>query len=199
MVCSVAGLSQKADIQKSILSGNQFYADQKFAAASQQYLNALVADPHNPVARFNQANALFKQDKKVEAAQIYSDLAINAGERELKSKTWYNKGVVLTYEKNIEGSVVAYENALRNNPEDKEARENLQKALLELKKKKEEKKKPDQQQQKNKEQEQKQNQSKMQPKEADQRLRLLEQKEKQVQERVQKQKTKTGVSQIKDW
>ena len=63
--------------------------------------------------------------------------------------------MILSQQKNLEESIEAYKNALRNNPDDKEARENLQKALLELRKKtpppkkeKKENKKQDQQQQK---------------------------------------------------
>ena len=82
------------------------------------------------------------------------------------------------------------------------ARENLQKALLELKKKppppkKEEKK--DQKKQDPKQQPKKQPQSKMSPKEAEQRLKLLSQKEKEVQQRMQQAKSRTGGGQPKDW
>ena len=100
-------------------------------------------------------------------------------------------------QKKLEESIEAYKNALRLNPDDKEARENLQKALLELKKKnppkKEEKKDPKKQQQK------KQQQPKMSPKEAEQRLKLLEQKEKELNQRMQKEKSKSGGNQAKDW
>ena len=41
----------------------------------------------------------------------------------------------MSQQKKLEESIDAYKNALRQNPNDKEARENLQKALLELKKK----------------------------------------------------------------
>lgn len=198
-VCSLDSFGQKPGAEKSIQSGNQFYRDQKYIQASEQYSKALNADPDNQTAKFNLANSLFKQDKKLEAVQLYADLAAKTDDRSLRSKTWYNKGVILTDQKNLEGSIEAYKNALRNEPNDKEARENLQKALLELKKKNEEKKKQDQQKKNKDEQQKKQPQSKMQPKEAEQRLRLLQQKEKEVQERVQKQKARTGGSQVKDW
>ena len=63
-------------------------------------------------------------------------LLMNCKRAELKGKAYYNKGVVLSRSKKLEESIEAYKNALRQNPDDKEARENLQKALLELKKKK---------------------------------------------------------------
>jgi len=190
--------SQSKAVEKTIQTGNEYYKQQQFAKASEEYAKAIEADPSGKTAKFNQANALYKQDKKVEAAELFAEVAKSATDKEIRSKAYYNKGVILSQQKNLEESIEAYKNALRNNPEDKEARENLQKALLELKKKNAEKKKDDQQKKK-KEEQKKQPQSKMSPKEAEQRLKLLQQKEKEVQERVNKEKTKSGGSKPKDW
>ena len=116
----------------------------------------------------------------------------------LRYNVYYNKGAILSRQKKLEESIEAYKNSLRLNPDDKEARENLQKALLELKKKNPPKKK-EEQDKKKKQQQQKQPQSKMSPKEAQQRLQLLAQKEKEVQQRIQKEKSKSGGNQTKDW
>jgi Ca-activated chloride channel family protein len=185
--------------QKAMEAGNRFYKEQRFLEAADEYTKALQASPGSKDAKFNQANALYMQDKKVDAVQIYAELAaLGAADKALASRSWYNKGVVLTDQKNLEESIESYKNALRNEPNDKEARENLQKALLELKKKKEEKKK-EEEQDKKQQQQKKQSPPKMQPKEAEQRLRLLQQKEKEVQQRVQKQKSKSGGILNKDW
>lgn len=190
--------SQSKAVEKVIQAGNEYYRQQQFAKASEEYIKAIEADPSGKIAKFNQANALYKQDKKVEAAELFAEVATDATDKEVRSKAYYNKGVILSQQNNLGESIEAYKNALRNNPEDKEARENLQKALLELKKKNAEKKKDDQQKKK-KDEQKKQPQSKMAPKEAEQRLKLLQQKEKEVQQRVQKEKTKSGGSQAKDW
>ena len=187
LLTSLYSFSQSKAVEKIIQAGNEYYRQQQFAKATEQYNKAVEAEPSNKTAQFNQANALYKQDKKVHAT-----------DKEVRSKAFYNKGVILSQQKNLEESIEAYKDALRNNPADREARENLQKALLELKKKNAEKKKDDQQKKK-KEEQKKQPQSKMSPKEADQRLKLLQQKEKEVQQRVQKEKIKTGGSQAKDW
>jgi tetratricopeptide (TPR) repeat protein len=184
-------------VEKIIQTGNDYYKQQLYAKASEEYYKAVAAYPANMTARFNLANALYKQDKKVDAVQLFAEVAGTSTVKETRSKAFYNKGVILSDQNNLEESIEAYKNALRNNSGDKEARENLQKALLELKKKKAGKKKENDQQ-KNKDQK-KQPQSKMNPKEAEQRLKLLQQKEKEVQQRVQKEKTKTGGSQAKDW
>jgi Ca-activated chloride channel homolog len=196
---SLYSFSQSKPVEKTIQAGNDYYKQQQFAKATEEYSKVVTADPSNATAKFNQANALYKQDKKVEAAKIFAEVANNITDKEIRSKAFYNKGVILSQQKNLEESIEAYKNALRNKSDDTEARENLQKALLELKKKNSEEKKENDQQKKKKEDQKKQPQSKMNPKEAEQRLKLLQQKEKEVQQRVQKEKTKTGGSQAKDW
>lgn len=183
--------------EKTIQQGNEYYRQQQFDKAESAYQKALQENPASDKAKFNLANSLQKQGKQEEALKGFSELADHSKETEQKARAFYNKGVILTQQKKLEESIEAYKNALRQDPSDKEARENLQKALLELKKKnppkKEEKKDPKKQQQK------KQQQPKMSPKEAEQRLKLLQQKEKEVNQRLQKEKSKTGGGQAKDW
>lgn len=193
--------AQSRQAEKTIEAGNEFYRKQEYNKAVAEYRKVPETDPGNNKAKFNQANALYRQEQKVEAVQLFAVLGREAQEKDLKAKAFYNKGVILSQQKNLEESIEAYKNALRNDPQDKEARENLQKALLELKKKppppkKEEKKDNKKQEQQN---QKKQQQPKMSPKEAEQRLKLLQQKEKEVQQRLQKEKSKSGGSQPKDW
>ncbi len=184
-----------------IKNGNDFYKKQEYLKAADQYQKAIQADPQDARASFNLANAYYRQEQKVDAAKLLSGLLPQVKQKELKNHIYYNKGVILSDQKNLEESIEAYKNALRQDPEDMEARENLQKALLELKRKsppppKEEKKDNKKQQQ----QQNKQPQSQMNQKETQQKLQLLQQKEKQVQQRIQREKNKgMGGSSNKDW
>jgi len=188
---------QAQDKQQFLREGNSYYRQKQFEKAEGAYLRALKDDPSSSRVKFNLANTLQQLGKQEEALKAFTELAGTAKEKEIKAAAWYNKGVLLSQQKKLEESIDAYKNALRLNPDDKEARENLQKALLELKKKnppkKEEKKDPKKQQQK------KQQQPKMSPKEAEHRLKLLEQKEKELNQRMQKEKSKSGGNQAKDW
>lgn len=183
------------DADKLIQKGNELYKQQKYREAELVYDEVLKKEPSNNIAKYNRAVTLHKQAKPDEAIKAFDDLAFKTEDKEVKEKSYYNKGAVLSGQKKLEESIEAYKNALRQDPNDKEARENLQKALLELKKKnppkKDNKKKQQKQQQKP--------QPKMNQKEAEQRLKLLEQKEKEVQQRLQKEKSKTGGGQPKDW
>lgn len=198
LISSAQAMGQSSKAQRFIREGNDQYRKQEFSKAATEYSKAVEADPSDLTAKFNQANAIYKQDQKVDAAKLFSVVIKAAEEKEMRSKAWYNKGVILSQEKNLEESIEAYKNALRNDPLDKEARENLQKALLELKKKppppkKEEKKNSKKQEQ----QKEKKQQSKMSPKEAEQRLKLLQQKKKKCSKECRRRRTKQGVLSLK--
>jgi Ca-activated chloride channel family protein len=188
-------------VNESIQAGNQLYRQQQYEKAEKEYATAVSSEPSNTTAKLNLANTVYRRGREDEAIKSYDQIASAEKDAALRSQSYYNKGAILSKQKKLEESIDAYKNALRQNPADTQARENLQKALLELKKKqpppekKEDKKKKKQEQQKQKEQQR----PKMNQKEAEQRLKLLEQKEKEVQQRLQKEKSKTGGSQTKDW
>jgi tetratricopeptide (TPR) repeat protein len=184
------------ETDKIIQKGNELYKQQQYDKADAAYQEALAREQNNTTATFNRANALYRQSKTDDAMKTFDNVVMNAGDNELKGKAYYNKGVILSGQQKLEESIEAYKNALRQNPADKEARENLQKALLELKKKNPPPPpKPD----KKKQQKKQEPQPKMNEKEAEQRLKLLEQKEKEVQQRMQNAKSKMGGGQPKDW
>jgi tetratricopeptide (TPR) repeat protein len=174
--------------------GNARYRQQQYAEAEALYAEALAIRPSRLDARYNRANTLVRLNRPEEAVKEFDDVAFKATEADLKAKAYYNKGVILSGQQKLEESIEAYKMALRHNPADQQARENLQKALTELKKKKPQQPQPQQP----KKQPKKQPQPKMNQNEARQRLKLLEQKEKNVKDRMQKQKSKAGGME-KDW
>ena len=185
-------------VQEIIKKGNDLYKKQQYEPAKKEYDEALTKDSANTIAKFNRANTAYRLAKPDDAIKSFDQLAAKYKASDEKAKAWYNKGVVLSNQKRLEESIEAYKDALRQDPNDKDARENLQKALLELKKKtppppKKEDKKKKQQDKKQKEQ------PKMNQKEVEQKLKLLEQKEKELQQRLQQQKSKTGGASQKDW
>lgn len=193
-VLAAAGAGAQ-EIPVLIQEGNGLYRQGQYDKAERKYMEALKREPGNAAARFNLAATRYRLGKQEESIRTYDEMAMKTEDAQLRSRLSYNKGAILSRQKKLEESIEAYKQALRLDPADKEARENLQKALLELKKKqpppkKDQDKKPQKQKQKQ--------QPKMNKKEAEQRLKLLEQKEKEVQERLQKSKNGTG-SQTKDW
>jgi Ca-activated chloride channel homolog len=171
--------------------GNDYYKLGQFDLAERQFRVALEEDPANTTARYNLANALYHQRKFKEAVDVLDEnVKQPAIGPQVKSASYYNKGVVYTKQKDLLNSIEGYKGALRIDPDDRQARENLQKALIELRQQ--------QQQQKRNQQERERNQSNMSQKEAERQLERLQQKEQKVQERLQG-KGQQGNSMPKDW
>jgi Ca-activated chloride channel homolog len=181
MCLSIISFTQNAT--QSILKGNQLYQKSQFDLAEAQYRKALEYDPDNEKAKYNLANALQKQNKYDEAAKLLEDLAGSSKDNSLKSSAYYNQGVAYTKMKNLDASIESYKKALRINPNDQEARENLEKALLQKKNQQSSS-------------QQKKSSSSMSQKEAQQKLDMLNQKEKQLHQRKDKQQ---GSGQAQDW
>jgi len=194
LTCTIS-FSQEEN--KEIETGNNFYRRQQYDKAETEYRKVLESSPGNRIVKFNLANALIKQNKTADADKLLTELSTKENTTDIRPKATYNQGVLLTQQKKLEESIEAYKETLRIDPNDKEARENLQKALLELKKKTPPKKEDDKK--KKKDQQKQPPKPKISPKEAQQQLKLLEQKEKEVQQRLQKNSSKTGNAQPKDW
>ena len=196
IIFQLVKIVQAQEVNEAINNANELYKQQQYEQAENEYRKVLEEDPSNQIARFNLGNTLYRLGKLQEASQIFNDLATKEKEKEMRTKAFYNYGVMMTKQKKLEESIEAYKNALRTDPADTMARENLQKALLELKKKNPPKKKEEKQ--KKDEKKPQPPKSKMNQNEAEQKMKLLQQKEKEVQERLQKN-SKSGSSQPKDW
>ena len=183
-----ASYAQQAE--EIIKTGNDLYRKGEYEKASGEFQKVST----DQRAKFNYGNALYKQNKKDEAAAVYDGLSTIENKPELRSQSFYNKGVILSGRQKLEESIEAYKNTLRLDPDDMQARENLQKALLELKKKQPPKKVEN----KKTPQQKPPPQPKMNRKQAEQKLKHLQQKEKETQQRMQK-KSPSGTLQIKDW
>jgi tetratricopeptide (TPR) repeat protein len=191
-----------------IRNGNKLYKEKQYQASIHSYNKALGVAPQSPLASYNLGNAEFRTDRFEEAANAYDASITNSKKIPVKEKGYYNKGVAMIKQQKLEESIDAWKNALKLDPSDQEARENLQKALLEQKKqqeqekqKEEEKKKDKKEQQDQKEKEQQQPpkpQSNLTKKQVEQLLKALQQKEKEVQEKLQSRNSASG-RQEKDW
>lgn len=182
----LAALFSQAQENANIAKGNEYYQMSQYDLAAAQYRKALEAEPNNAIAQYNLANTLQRQKKYDEAVQLLDGLAESTNDKKLKEKTYYNRGVAYSHLKNLDQSIESYKSALRLDPTDTQARENLQKALLEQKKKQQE-------------QNQKKPEPKMSQKEAEQKLKMLQQKEKELQQQKQNKNRQNGAGQAQDW
>src|SRR5205085_633351 len=111
------------------------------------YENALQKDPENSVARFNLANTLQRQNNTTQAIKNYDAIIGDANLNSLKAECNYNKGLSYIKEKDLPKAIESFKAALKQNANDDDAKENLQKALNELNKHQNNKPQPNKQQQ----------------------------------------------------
>jgi Ca-activated chloride channel homolog len=122
--------------------GNQFYTQGKYADAEKEYLDAQVNNPGNPKILYNLGNSLIRQKKYSQGIQALNQ-AIEKGNRAEKGNSWYNEGNALYAEGKFKDSAEAFIQALKVNPADKDAKHNLELALLKLKQQQSKQSNPD--------------------------------------------------------
>jgi len=200
---SVTLLANAQGDQSLVARGNELYKKQQFEKAAEQYQKAVDLNTKNAKALYNLGDALYKLKKTGLAEKAFSDAANISKDETAKSRALYNKGVTLSSQKKLLESITAYKQALRLNSTDEEARENLQKALNDLKKQpqqnqqKQDNKKQDKQQNQ-KQPDQQKNNSKLNQQQVEQMLNALRKDEKKLQQDIQK-KNNIGRPNSKDW
>jgi tetratricopeptide (TPR) repeat protein len=188
-----------------IRSGNRAYRQKQIEQSKQDYKKALDKAPENPVAHYNLGNSEFRDNEFGDAEKSYNESISHSSEKSMTEKGYYNKGVAEIRQKQLEHSIDSWKAALKLDPNDQETRENLQKALLELKMKQPP---PPKENQKDKDKEKKDQNKNEQPKpqpsrlskqQVDQLLKALEQKEKDVQDKMNQSKVRSLSQPEKDW
>jgi len=189
-----------------IRKGNQLYKNGKYSDAAPLYQKAAELNKANATAYFNQGDAFFRNKQLAEAVLSFDKTLETSNNISMRQKAYYNKGVSLSKQQKLEESIEAYKNAVRLNSADDDARANLQKALMELKKRNPPppEKPKNNNQEKNKKDKQDKNgdpppQSKLSKKQVEQLLKALQQQEQQVQEKMQQKRSRSSTRPDKDW
>lgn len=125
----ISARAQSADAL--IRQGNRNYNKQEYDQSLSNYDKALKKSPGNPDAQFNQGDALYRKSDYEKAVASYDDVLQSKADDKTRQSAYYNKGVAEIRQKKLEESINSWKNALRLNPSDSDARENLVKALLE--------------------------------------------------------------------
>ncbi len=122
-----------------IKEGNKLYHQQRYAEAEIAYKKALQENANSEVALFNLASSYIKQAGAddgnallASADSIMKTLASQATDISIAEKSFYNLGNMAYNKQDYQGSIDMYKNALRRNPENDQARENLRMAQLKL-------------------------------------------------------------------
>ena len=119
-------------LASKVREGNRLFAKGKFAEAETAYMDAQVKNPGKPEVLYNLGNSLIKQKKYSQGVQSLRQSA-NKGDKVIRENSWYNTGNALFEAGRFKDSAEAFVQSLKLDPSDKDAKHNLELALLKLK------------------------------------------------------------------
>lgn len=138
-------------------TGNEAFEAQDYKGALTAYNQALEDSPELAEPHYNAANTHYRLEDYGSAQQEIEQALINGdGEKlaDLDQHSLYNLGNTFFQGEQYEGAIEAYKEALRLNPDDLEAKQNLELALRQLQQQQQEQQQQQQQQQNEEQQEQ---------------------------------------------
>jgi tetratricopeptide (TPR) repeat protein len=112
-------------IRKKVKEGNELYYEEKYNEALNKYQNAIIDDPQSPEIHFNLGNSHYKIKKYDESLKEYEKL-LSVPDIMFQSKVYYNIGNTLFRSGKIAESILSYKKALELNPNDIDAKFNLE-------------------------------------------------------------------------
>lgn len=118
-----------------VKEGNVLYHKQRFAEAEVMYRKALAARPASETAAYNLATSLIRQSGSAdpnkgnnshdEAKQLLAQVAENGQNADLSERAFYNLGCLAYNAQDYKQSIEMFKDALRRNPDNDSARDNL--------------------------------------------------------------------------
>ena len=123
-----------------IREGNELFKEKRYAEAEAAFKKALQENGNSPIAKFNLATTYLKQVNLndttqngllSETQQLLKETA-SIADPKLASKAYYDLGNIFYNQKNYAQSIAMYKDALRRNPDDDQARQNLRLAQKQL-------------------------------------------------------------------
>jgi len=182
--------------RRQIAEGNKHYAENKFDEANDKYRDAEVANPESPVVHFNIGDALYKKRKYEEALQAYQKTLQKSDDPQLQAQAYYNSGNTYFRLNKWQESLQSYQEALKLNPNDQDAKYNLEYVRAKIKENAQ-KQPQDQQQQKQQNQQDQQQQNQQQEDQQQKQPEPDQQQKEQQQQDQQKQNEQQQAKQQK--
>ncbi|MBX7152434.1 tetratricopeptide repeat protein [bacterium] len=129
-VFHTALLSAQVGLQRK--TADKLYEQGDNYHAMQMYKKMLDQNPNDPELNYNVGNTLYRMQMYDQAAQYYERALTNTNDQQLKSDIQYNMANCLYKSKKIKESIEGYKQALRKNPNDEDARFNLEYAMKQI-------------------------------------------------------------------
>jgi tetratricopeptide (TPR) repeat protein len=127
-------LGAHAQTNRYVRDGNKLYEQRKYKEAAADYQKALQKNPNYVPGLFNLGNSLYQQKQFDAARKVLSATAKKTNDKGGKAGANYNIGNTYMAQQKWEDAIDAYKQALRNNPQDADAKYNLSYAREMMKK-----------------------------------------------------------------
>lgn len=144
--------SSYASLKSTVRNGNKEFKSEKYDDALKKYIEGEVESPENPILKYNVANTYYKMKDYENALKYYAEVAMNAGDVKLEEKAYYNMGNTMYRLGKLNEAMDFYQKALSLDPNDEDAKFNLEFIRNEIKRRMEEEKKRPQNQKENQQQ-----------------------------------------------
>jgi Ca-activated chloride channel family protein len=116
----VVALSQLANAQlgrRKIVEGNKMFEEERYDEAMNKYRDAQVHDPESPIIKYNMGAANYKKNKYEESLKELES-SLTTDDALAQSQAYYNMGNSLYRLGKLPESIMAYQQALKLNPDD---------------------------------------------------------------------------------
>jgi tetratricopeptide (TPR) repeat protein len=144
-ILALAPSSKAESLASKNKQGNRFFSQGKYSDAEKAYLDAQIDSPGRPEILYNLGNSLIKQ-QKFDQGILALRQSMGRGDKELEENSWFNAGNALFLMGNYKDSAEAFIEALKRDPADRDAKHNLEMALMKQKEQEQKKSNGDQQQ-----------------------------------------------------
>lgn len=187
-----------------IREGNELFKEKRYAEAEAAFKKALQENGNSPIAKFNLATTYLKQVNLndttqngllSETQQLLKETA-SIADPKLASKAYYDLGNIFYNQKNYAQSIAMYKDALRRNPDDDQARQNLRLAQKQLQNQQNQQQNQDNKQDNKDQQKQNQDQNKEKNKNGQDQQKPDNQQQKQPQQPPKNGMSKENAEQI---
>lgn len=187
-----------------IREGNELFKEKRYAEAEAVFKKALQENGNSPIAKFNLATTYLKQVNLndttqngllSETQQLLKETA-SIADPKLASKAYYDLGNIFYNQKNYAQSIAMYKDALRRNPDDDQARQNLRLAQKQLQNQQNQQQNQDNKQDNKDQQKQNQDQNKEKNKNGQDQQKPDNQQQKQPQQPPKNGMSKENAEQI---
>jgi len=112
--------------RKLVRNGNSEYEDGNFTEAEVQYRKALDQNPNYFNGKFNLGDAMYEQENYEESGKLFNELTEAKLTDEQKAGAYYNLGNTFLKAQKYAESIDAFKKSLRLNPDDYDAKYNLE-------------------------------------------------------------------------